>query len=329
MNDAPLTVLLGFPPSPPADLVAKLTALSPRLDVIACSYETRRKVEDLTEEQRDAFGRADVVLAFQLPPDMPTVAPNVRWVQAIGAGIDHYKGCGLDGSVTVTNAVGVAAVPIAEFCIARLLGIWKRFDELAEQQTQHEWKACFGRTFAGSTVGVVGLGAIGTAVAERAHALGARVVGMRRNVAAGAPPYIDALFSPDQLPELLASCDAVVLSAPSTAETNDLFDKAAFAAMKPGAVFVNVARGALVDEVALMEALWSGHLGAAALDVAKQEPLPADSPLWDTPRLFLSPHSAASIERYLENLYDLFADNLARYLRGERLRNIVDLEAGY
>jgi phosphoglycerate dehydrogenase-like enzyme len=152
---------------------------------------------------------------------------------------------------------------------------------------------------------------------------------MRRNVSAGGPPYIDALYSPDQLHELLALCDAVVLSAPSTAETNDLFDTAAFAAMKPGAVFVNVARGALVDEDALIEALRSGHLGYACLDVQKQEPLPPGSPLWDAPRLQLSPHSAAAIERYLENLYDLFADNLGRYVRDEPLRNIVDLEAGY
>jgi phosphoglycerate dehydrogenase-like enzyme len=231
--------------------------------------------------------------------------------------------------VTVTNGAGIAAVHIAEFCIARLLAIWKRFDDLADLQARREWTPTYGRSFSGSTVGVVGLGAIGRAVAERAHAMGARVIGVRRNAQLGGFAFVEAIYAPEQLHEMLGQCDAVVLSAPSTATTADLFDAAAFAAMKPGAVFCNVARGALVDEVALLDALHSGHLGAAALDVTKQEPIPSDSPLWHVPRLQLSPHSAGALEGYIDNLFDLFADNLSRYLRREPLRNLVDLQAGY
>ena len=267
------------------------------------------------------------MLAFDLPAEVVTVAPHLRWVQAIGAGVDHFRGAGLDGRVVLTNAAGVAAVPIAEFVIGRLLAVWKRFDELAEQQRHRVWKPAFGRQLDGCTIGLVGLGAIGTAVAERARALGMRVLAIRRTSTPS--PAADEVYGPAELHTVLGRSDAVVLSAPSTHETENLFDAPAFAAMKRGAVFCNVARGALVDEDALIDALERGHLGAAILDVTKHEPLPADSPLWAAPRLHLSPHSSASPERYLATLFDLFADNLSRYLRGEPLRNVVDLAAGY
>src|SRR5258706_16480354 len=118
MPDQPLVVVLGFPLAPTSDLVGRLTAVSPRVEVVPCSYERSGTVADLTDEQRAAFARADVMLAYHLPPDIPSVAPNLRWVQAAGAGIDRYADCSLDGTVTLTNAVGIAAVHIAEFCIA-------------------------------------------------------------------------------------------------------------------------------------------------------------------------------------------------------------------
>ena len=144
---------------------------------------------------------------------------------------------------------------------------------------------------------------------------------MRRRPAPS--PVAEEVVGPGQLRDLLPRSDAVVVCAPATPETRDLFGAREFAAMKRGAVFCNVARGSLVDEDALVDALHSGHLGAAVLDVTRQEPLPADSPLWDAPNLHLSPHSAASLDRYAENLFELFADNLDRYLRGEPLRNVV------
>jgi phosphoglycerate dehydrogenase-like enzyme len=150
-----------------------------------------------------------------------------------------------------------------------------------------------------------------------------------RRTAGTASDAADEIVGTDRLRDVLARSDAVVLSAPSTPATRDLFDPDAFAAMKKGAVFCNVARGALVDEAALVDALASGQLGAAIIDVSKQEPLPPDSPLWDAPNLLYSPHSAASPEKYVERLFDLFEDNLARFIRGEQMRNVVDLDAGY
>ena len=335
----PLTVLVSYPPEPPDDLISMLRAVSPRLEVVCCPYEedprrrsARGRGDDadlarfpqpsLTEAQRAALGRADVMLAFDLPLDMESVAPGVRWVQAIGAGTDHYRNVKFGEGALVTSAAGVAAVPIAEFVMARLLMIWKRFDELADMQSRREWKPAFGRLLAGCTIGVVGMGAIGSAVANLAKAFGMSVLGVRRDPNRPSP-QADEVFGPGQLHKVLRRSHAVVLCAPSTPETQDLFDAAAFEAMRPGAVFCNVARGSMVDENALQTALVSGHLRAAILDVTKIEPLPADSPLWDAPNLYLSPHSSASLEGYLERLFGLFADNLHRYLRDESLRNVV------
>ncbi|MCU1461229.1 MAG: putative oxidoreductase [Acidimicrobiales bacterium] len=338
-------VVVAYPPQPAGALLDRLRAVSADVDVMACAYvedhgrRTARGTGDaaalaanpapeLTPEQRDAFATAEAVMTLDLPVDVRKIAPNLRWVQAIGAGVDHLRTALAGESIVLTNAAGVAAVPIAEFVIGRILGVWKRFGELDDQQRRHEWSATYGRELDACTIGLVGLGAIGEAVGVRARALGMRVLAVRRN--AGTPsPAADEVFGTERLHVVLARSDAVVLSAPSTDETRDLFDRETFAAMKPGATFCNVARGALVDEAALVDALESGQLGAAIIDVTKQEPLPAGSPLWDAPNIFLSPHSAASPERYLERLFALFEDNLGRFVRGEPMRNVVDLTAGY
>jgi phosphoglycerate dehydrogenase-like enzyme len=333
-------VQVAYPPDPPRHLVDGLRAVSPELDVVVAPYveehgvragrsqgsleELRARAAVPTDAQRDAFGRAEVLLALDLPVGLGAFAPALRWVQAIGAGTDHFRGAELGPDVVVTNAAGVAAVPIAEFVIGQLLAIWKRFDELTDQQRRHVWQPAYGRQVSGLALGLVGLGAIGTAVAERAGALGMRVLAVRRRPGADdGPPGVDEVVGPDGLHGVLSRVDAVVVCAPATPDTHDLFDEAAFAAMRPGAVFCNVARGSLVDEAALLDALRSGHLGAAVLDVTRDEPLPADSPLWDALNLRLSPHSSASLDRYVESVFELFADNVRRYLRGEPLRNVV------
>jgi phosphoglycerate dehydrogenase-like enzyme len=142
-------------------------------------------------------------------------------------------------------------------------------------------------------------------------------------------PNVDEMFGPDSLHEMLTRSDTVVLAAAGTPETESLIGAAELAAMKPGSVFVNVARGTMVEEPALIAALESGHLRAAAIDVAREEPLPAESPLWTAPNLIFSPHSSPSQDRYFEMVFDLFLDNLACYVKGEPLRNVIDLSAGY
>jgi len=317
------TIVVAFPWNADDAMLAPLRDRFPDVDIVAQPYLGRfghhdpDRDDELTDEARDAWARAEGTLALDLPSPIADLAPKLRWVQAIGAGIDHLADAGLRDDVTITNAAGVAAAPIAEFAMSRLLSVWKRLPEIDEEQAKHEWKPKFGRTVEGLTVCIIGLGAIGTAVAQRARGFGMRVIGTRRSYVEGQQhPSVDELRGTGDLHEVLARCDAVVVSAPGTAETENMFDADAFAAMKPGALFCNVGRGTLVDEPALIAALESGHLGGAILDVTREEPLPADDPLWSAPNVHISPHCSAAQDRYTETLLALFADTLERYTRG-------------
>lgn len=335
----PVRVLLTYPEQPSEALLAPLRRASDRIELRVCGYQephanrsSRGRGEGAAQAPLEArfaeeLAQAHAVLALDLPGDLGRRAPHLRWLQAAGAGIEHLLTLGLDHQVSVTNAAGVAAVPIAEFALARILGVWKRTAELDALQRAHRWEATYGRQLAGCTLLIVGLGAIGSALADRAAALGMEVRGIRRNPRPH--PSCTEVAGPERFHQLLGQADAVVLSAPSTPETAEMFDRAAFAAMKSGAVFCNVARGTLVDEDALMEALGHGQLGAALLDVTRTEPLPADSPLWDLQNCYISPHSAPAPQRYTEDLYALFADNLERWMSEQPLRNLVDLHRGY
>ena len=285
--------------------------------------EARAKAPALTGEQRALFAEAEAMLCLDLPFDMDQLAPKLKWVQSIGAGVAQLQSAGLEiNNVRLTNAVGVASTPIAEFAMARILESWKRFPELDRMQAERGWKPLYGKSLTGCTIGIVGYGAIGQAVAARAKPWGMRVLATKRNPT-GSDPNVDRFFGYGDLHALLKECDAVVLSAPETAETHNMFNQAAFAAMKPGSFLVNVARGTLVDQAALKEALVSGHLSGAATDVAIPEPLPPDDPLWTAPNLKISPHCSVSVDKYFHLTWDLFLRNLKRYLAGEELINPV------
>ena len=285
----------------------------------------------LTEAERETIVAADVLMALDLPLGIREWATRLRWVQAIGAGIGQLEPAKLKAKgIALTNAAGVASAPIAEFAIGRLLEVWKDIRVLERQQKEHHWQMHQGLLVKGKTIGIVGLGAIGRDVARRAKAFEMTVLANRRSAQpGGTDPDADELFGLDGLDEMLARCDAVVLSAPQTPETIDLFDADRLARLKPGAVLVNVGRGSILDEDALVAALESGHLGAAVLDVTREEPLPADSPLWDAPNMYLSPHCSTAREGYNEALLELFCDNLERFLADEPLRNVVDPDRGY
>jgi phosphoglycerate dehydrogenase-like enzyme len=272
-----------------------------------------------------------VVFTLDVPMDLPPLAPQLRWVQCIGSGVGQYVAARLpEGDIVLTNGAGIASAPIAEWVLARTLQIIKRLPEHDENAREHTWEPALGGHLAGRTVAIVGLGAIGREAARRFRAFEVHLLGVRRRFTPGAgDPDVDELFGTDAIADVVARADVVVLAAPGSDENENLFDDAMFAAMPRGSIFVNVARGTLVDEAALVRALESGHLAAAAIDVARQEPLPADDPLWSAPNLFVSPHSSASGERYAERAFDLFCDNLARYVAGEPLRNVVDLRGGY
>ncbi len=334
---------LGYPALQDPGRVRRLRDLDPRVEVVTLPVDPEGEwltvppkdpheeppawAVGVASERRRVLAQAHVLFALHTPQDLMHLAPRLRWVQGIGAGVEQFAKAGVTRDrVVVTNASGVSSASMAEFVIGRLLQVWKRFREADRHQEEHAYERIYGRTFTGSTVGIVGMGSIGRAVAERARALGARVLGQRRSARAGGDPGpADELFGPEGLHEMLALCDAVVVAAPETPETFHLIDAAALAAMKPGTMLVNVARGSLVDEAALVAALTTGHVAAAALDVFEQEPLPPESPLWDLPNVYVSAHSSVSVDRYLDDVFDLFVDNAARYLRGEELRNRVDM----
>jgi len=344
----PLVVHVAYGPLRDVIDPDRLTAIAGAVEVRTAAYDlshaehTRRAREphspdladgevELSADLRDALAAAEVMLTLNAPLDLPALAARLRWIQAIGSGVGQFVPSRLpEGGIAVTNAAGVGAAPIAEWVLARILAVYKRLDEHAAQQRAHVWQESMGALLEGRTAVVVGLGAIGSAVATRLRAFGVHVIGVRRRWTPGATASeVDELVGPAELDDVLGRAHVVVVAAPGTAANENMFDAAAFAAMRRGTLFVNVARGSLVDEDALVAALASGHLRAAAIDVTREEPLPPDSRLWDVPNLAISPHSSASADRYLERVSELFYDNLARYVAGEELRNVVDLSDGY
>jgi len=347
-DSRPLVIHVAHRPLSTVIDQARIVGIAPGAEIVEAPYDlghdqrTRRSeaptAPDLAAGEptmsnalRDALARAEVMVTLDAPLDLPAHAPRLRWIQAAGSGVGQFVPSGIqDSSIILTNAAGIGAVPIAEWVLARVLAVYKRLDEHAEQQRDHVWNQKLGALLAGRRALVVGLGAIGIEVARRLKAFDVHVVGVRRSWTPGmSSSEADEVIGPDRLMDALGSAHIVVVSATGTTANANLFDARAFAAMRRGAVFINVARGSLVDESALMEALRSGHLRAAAVDVAKQEPLPADSPLWDTPNLSISPHSSASADRYMERVAELFYDNLARYVAGQQLVNVVDLAREY
>ncbi|HEY8523747.1 MAG TPA: D-2-hydroxyacid dehydrogenase [Acidimicrobiales bacterium] len=242
---------------------------------------------------------------------------RLAWVQSAAAGTDAgvFRDL-LARGVRITTA-HVTAIPIAEYVLGAVLRHYQRPEAWEEAARAHEWRHHDFREVHGTTWLVVGLGAIGTEVATRARAFGARVLGVRRTPTGDEP--VDAVYTPDRWREALPAADVVVLAAPATSETHHLIDRTALAAMRAGSVLVNVARGSLVDEDALLAALDRGRPAHAVLDVVATEPLPADSPLWDHPAVTLTAHSAGGGLGRDGRAADVFTDNLGRYLAGEPL----------
>jgi phosphoglycerate dehydrogenase-like enzyme len=343
--EGPIAVCLGYPAVLGDRFVERLRAIDPRVEPLRLPVDEGADwfnppaemphdepppwAAGAAEARRDALSRAEVLIALHTPKGLLDLAPRLRWIQGIGAGVEQFAFAGVTRDrVTVTNASGVSAPSMAEFVIGRLLGVWKRFREADDCQRERRFVRTYGRTLAGSVLGIVGLGSIGCEVADRARALGMRVLGLKRSARPGArSEHADALFAPDQLREMAALCDALVVAAPATPDTRHLIDAQVLAAMKPGSVLVNVARGSLVDEEAVVAALERGQISAAVLDVFEVEPLPRESPLWGRPDVYISAHSSVSVDRYIDDVFDLFADNVARYVAGEPLRNVVDMEA--
>jgi phosphoglycerate dehydrogenase-like enzyme len=253
------------------------------------------------------------------------VAMGVRWVHVLATGVDRIPLERLRQCV-VTCSRGASAVPIAEFVLATMLAFEKQLPQSWLQEPPEQWNIAALGGLKGRTLGLVGLGAIGQEVATRALAFDMQVVAVRRH---RGPSPLDGVTMLDSLPELLATSDHVVLAAPATPETRHLFGASEFAAMKPAAHFVNVSRGSLVDQDALIAALDAGQLALASLDTVEPEPLPAGHALYAHPKVRLSAHISWSSPHSMSRTLELFIENLRRFRNGEPLEGIVDLDAGY
>ncbi len=245
---------------------------------------------------------------------------SLRWLHVGGSGFEHVLGWDT-GRITVTNCVGVLAPFLAETVIGALVALNCGLIRYHAQQRHRVWRQHTFRPLAGQTLLIVGAGAIGAEVASRASGLGMRVIGLRRS---GEPVAgVGEIRTPDALTASLAEADAVSLHLRLTPDSEGLFDAAMFAAMTPGAIFINTARGGHVVERDLVAALEAGHLGGAYLDVFETEPLPAESPLWEAPNLLISPHAADGVEDWEARFAALFAENLENWRAGHALRNVV------
>ena len=313
------------------------------------------------QELVDHLAEAEVLCAYSVPTDWRERAPHLRWLQYPGAGVDSLRSSGLldaNSGVMVTTATGIHATTISEYVFGSMLMFNWNWPQMVRLQDRHVWARSAswynlgGRELVGQTLGVVGLGHIGRRVAQLGHAFGMRVLGMRRSSVAaeemregeddGAEQAqqahiadtsdvegVDAFYPPDQLHTMLGLCDYVVLAVPLTRETEKMIGEAEFRAMRPNVYLVNIARGRVIDEQALIRALKEGWIAGAGLDVTEEEPLPADSPLYAMSNVILTPHISGASVYYDQRLAALFAENLRRYRAGEPLLNLYDPARGY
>jgi len=295
-----------------------------------------RRSKDGEEEFLAMLEEAEVLYDFPRShvKDLVRVAPKLRWVQAsiAGAGEIAEKAGLLNTDVVVTTARGVYSGPLAEFVMMALLAHVKDLERLRLDKADKRWREAHTETLRGKTLCVVGMGNIGQALAERAQPFGMRIVGVKRTVSEddAAWDYAEELYATRNLHLALQKSDYVVVTLPGTPETYHLLDAETISAMKRGAYFINVGRGKVVDERALVKALQSGHLSGAALDVFEEEPLPQESPLWDLKNLILSPHSTDNVPGLTNELQtQLFCDNLRRYLDNEPLINELNKKLLY
>ena len=286
----------------------------------------------LDEEIRDA----DIFCGFSLKPEQVAAARRLKWIHCLAAGVNQLMRDDIRrSSVVITNSRHVHAVTMAEHTLGLMLALARRLPSAARYQLEKHWaqQEIWDETphpmeINGRTLVIIGYGAIGQELAKRARACDMRVVGVKRDPARGGE-HADRVVGTGELASVLPEADFVVLAAPLTPETEHAFGPAHFGAMKKTAYFVNVGRGALVDEKALVAALEERSIAGAAIDVAETEPLAADSPLWSAPNLFITPHLAGVSERLWHRHAALLLDNLERYFAEKELLNVVDKERGY
>ncbi|MDR6548905.1 D-2-hydroxyacid dehydrogenase [Paenibacillus qinlingensis] len=284
-----------------------------------------------SKEAGNVIPDADVIIsAGRLHPDIVSRAKKLKWVQTLSAGVDKLPLAELEQrQIIVTNARGVHTIQMSEFALSLMLQWVRKANVLHDNQQQQVWdnQVRFGELH-GKTIGIIGAGAIGEAVARKAKAFDMTVIGLNRS---GTPlaAFDRTVHGEDGLQLLLSQSDFIVVLLPSTEKTRGFLQKEHLSLMKPNAFFINLARGDVLDEEALIQALVEGKLAGAALDVFAQEPLPATSPLWNMKNVILTPHIAGSSEHYTDRVSSIFYHNLRVMLNGGDMINIVDLAEGY
>ena len=327
-------------------LVEQVRAVDPRLEVSVLDRDAAwalrgrplpTDVDAEAVERRLDAALAETEVLYGFPPsaeradELLARAPRLRWFQAASAGVDRLEQGGfLERQVVVTNSSGVHATPVGEYVLMVMLMFAKGAHRLLRAQAERRWTRPLPAELKGKTVGVVGMGRIGTEVARLSRAAGCRVLAIRRSALERRPgrPPADELLPPSDLPYLLSESDYVVLAVPLTEQTRHLIGTEELRAMKPTAVLINISRGPVVDEEALVQALKEGWIGGAGLDVFEREPLPEDSELWGMENVILTPHISGGTERYFERAVPIFCENLRRYLKGRPLLNVVDPRRG-
>ena len=295
--------------------------------------DQRNSYKNVEEHIRDA----EIFFGWSLRGEQVAAAKKLRWIHSTAAAVHQLMSPELRASnVNVTNASSVHGPVVAEHAIAMMFALAKRLHVAVRAQQQRIWaqeQISFGEPrpteLAGSTLGLIGYGAIGRPIAESAKALGMRVLVVRQHPQERGGNDGITFFDPGGLDEVIAQSEFLILAAPTTKKTQRLINGERFARMKPNAYLVNVSRGALIDEAALLDTLRSHRIGGAALDVFDHEPLPADSPLWALDNLLITPHTAATSDKMWERHYALIKENLRRYLGGEPLLGLVDKQSGY
>ena len=343
MSVVRVLVTVGLEPS----LVDRIRSVDPRVEVGVLTREEalffwgrplppETDAEAVRKRLNGALAAVEVLYGFPPAADRASEllgrAPRLRWFQAASAGVDRLEAGGLLGrQVLVTNSSGIHATPIGEYVLGVVLSFAKGLQRSTRAQARREWTRYLPTELRGKTVGIVGMGHIGSEVARLAKAFGCRVLAIRRSVRSRTTndPLADELLPPADLAYLLGESDFVVLAVPLTTETRHIIDEGALAAMKPTAYLINISRGAIVDEAALTRALKEGRIAGAGLDVFEREPLPAESELWEMDSVIVTPHISGGTELYFQRAVELFCENMRRYLAKEPLVNLVDPRRGY
>ena len=316
------------------DTIRQISQVSPKLKVTDGSALAMAEFKGKSESKAtlDALlSEAEIIYGLFFPNDLLSRAPKLKWIQTISAGVNRFTDADIwDSPVILTSASGIHATPIGEFVLGFMLMFAKQAPLFIRSQLKHEWIRLIPAVLRDKTVGIVGLGHIGREVARLAKAFGMKVIATRRSASPSSRArYVDKMLPVRQLKQLLSESDYVVVATPLTPETTGLIGKPEFKAMKTNAYIINIGRGGIIDETALVQALDSGEIAGAGLDVTATEPLPPDSPLWDRDNVIISPHISGGMEDYMQQATDLFYENLRRYLGGQRLINIVDKKRGY